>query len=250
MTRRGIGLPELLVTLVLGVVVMAAASRTLVQHLRQQRDRDAQARADNVVREVHDVLRAELSHASGDLRVLGDTAVEIASVRIVALACDLSSTRLVVPGTQAWWSPPRAGDSLAVIDTLTHGEWRTAIAATATQRPSANCPDGGTRLTLVTAPPASVPPLRLPVRVWRVARYIAYRASDGLWWLGERTCAPGCGSAQPIAGPLLPPSQGGLRLALLTAVDGRQAALDVSVRAGDHARVSALFARLPVAAFP
>jgi type II secretory pathway component PulJ len=248
--RDGTGLAELLVSLALAGVILAAATRGLVQHLALHRARDAQERAAEIVREVHDVLRAELAHAVGDVRVLGDTAVELASLRILARACRQDPARLVVPATAPTRSAPRAGDSLAVMDTLSRSEWRTVIAAAGTQRASADCPAGGVRLALGASLPASVPALAVPMRVWRTVRYVAYRAGDGSWWLGERLCTPGCGAAQPIAGPLLPPAQGGLRLSAVLGADGRTRVLDVSARAEVATHAASRSSRLPLPSAP
>lgn len=248
--RDGTGLAELLVSLALAGVILAAATRGLAQHLALHRERDARSRAAEIVREVHEVLRAELGHAVGDVRVLGDTAVEVASLRSLARACHQDVARLVLPTSEPVWSAPRAGDSLAVMDTLSRSEWRTVIAVAGTQRASAECPAGGTRLTLQTALPASVPARALPVRVWRTVRYVAYRAGDGSWWLGERLCPSGCGAAQPIAGPLLSPTQGGLRLRAVLGADGRPNFLDVSARAVVATHTAIQFARLPLPTAP
>lgn len=245
--RAGTGLAELLVSLALAGVVMAAATRGLVQHLAQHRAREARARADEVVREVHEVLRAELGHAAGNVRVLGDTAVDVASLRLLARACADGPSRLVLPATAPTWSPPRAGDSVALMDTLSRREWRAVVVSVGTQRASADCPAGGIRLTLGASLPASVPARAVPARIWRTARYLTYRAGDGSWWLGERACAPGCGAAQPIAGPLLPPAQGGLRLVAYHGPDGQPRAVDLSVRAVVAGQASSLAARLPLA---
>ncbi len=245
--RRGTGLPELLVALTLTGVVLATASRGLLQHLRQQRDRDAQARAENVVRDVMGVLRSELAHASGESMLLGDTAMQLSSLRTSAIGCDLVAARLVIPSDVGWWSAPKAGDSVAVTDTLTGLEWRAGVTATGTQHASSRCPAGGTRVTLSAVPPPSVPILLVPSRIWRTVRYTVYRASDGLWWLGERNCTPGCGAAQPIAGPVLSPSQAGLRLSVVRYVDGIAAAIDLSVRVTLDLHTAAGSARLPLA---
>lgn len=248
--RTGAGLAELVVSLALAGVVMATASRSVVQQLRLHRERDAQAQADAIVREVSEVLRAEIGHADAAVRVLGDTAIELASQRIAASACEQSAARLVVPSNAAWWSAPHAGDSVALLDTLARSEWHAAIVATGTQRATAACPSGGTRLTLSDLPPATVPSIQVPVRVWRILRYMVYRASDNTWWLGERACAPGCGSAQPIAGPLLPPSQRGFRVAFVLRGDAQPVAIDLSLRAIIGGRTARLSARLPLVAAP
>lgn len=248
--RSGTGLAESLVVLVLAGVLMAAVGRGLSQHLRLRRERDDQARADEIVQVVRDVMRAELGHSEPVPRLLGDTAVQLASTRIAAVACELVAARLTLPASAPSWSAPRAGDSLAIIDTLTGAEWRTAVIATGTQRANAHCPAGGTRLTLAAPTPPSVPALLLPVRIWRMVRYVTYQAGDGDWWLGERSCTTGCAAAQPIVGPLLPPNQGGFRLALVPGPDGRPVALDVSARAVVGGRSSAMSARLPLAVVP
>lgn len=248
--RDGTGLAELLVSLALAGVLLAAATRGLVQHLALHRTRDARSRAAEIVREVHDVLRAELAHAAGEVRVLGDTALEVASLRVLTRACHQDPVRLVLPATEPVWSSPRAGDSLGVMDTLSRGEWRTVIVAAGTQRASAECPNGGVRLTLGTALPATVPARAVPARVWRTVRFVAYRAGDGAWWLGERLCATGCGAAQPIAGPLLAPSQGGFRLRAVPGSDGRMRFLDVSARAVIATHPAQQSSRLPLPAAP
>lgn len=248
--RPGTGLAELLVSVALAGVVMAAASRSLVQHLRWQRSRAAGAAAEQIVRDVHDVLRAELERSAGVARVLGDTAVEVPALRGLIRACDASVGRLVVPNASSWWATPRSGDSLAVPDTLTRTEWRTVITAVGTQRASSQCPAGGTRLALASNLPATAPALALPVRVWRIMRYTAYRASDGMWWLGERNCTPTCGSVQPVAGPVLPPSQGGFRVGLVLDTEGRPRAIDLLVRAEISGRRASIAARIPTGGAP
>lgn len=248
--RDGTGLAELLVSLALAGVIVATATRGLVQHLALQRARDARAHAAEIVREVHDVLRAELAHGAGDVRVLGDTAIDLASMRVLARACHHDLARLVLPATEPTWGAPRAGDSLAVMDTLSRSEWRTVIVVAGTQRPSTDCPAGGIRLTLAAAPPATVPVRAMPARVWRTVRYVAYRAGDGSWWLGERPCTSGCGAAQPVAGPLLPPTQGGFRVGAVLDDDGRPRFVDVSVRAAVAAHAAVHSSRLPVPTAP
>jgi hypothetical protein len=238
------------VSIALAGVILAAATRGLVQHLALHRARDARSRAAEIVREVHDVLRAELAHTAGDVRVLADTAVEVASLRVLARACHHDQARLVLPATEPAWSTPRAGDSLGVMDTLARREWRTVVAAAGTQRPSADCPAGGVRLTLGASLPESAPARAVPTRVWRTVRFTAYRAGDGSWWLGERLCATACGAAQPIAGPLLAPSQGGLRMSAVPGADGRTRFLDVSVRAEVATHAVRLSSRLPLPAAP
>ena len=248
--RRGAGLAELLVSLALSGVIAAAATRGLLQHSRLERERAAQERANAIVREVHAVLRAEVEHAARPANILGDTALDLASQRLLTIPCDADATQFIVSAALPWWSPPRAGDSLAAMDTLTRTEWRGAVAGVGTQQPDARCPSGGVRLTAAAPLPPTVPARVVPVRVWRVVRYMIYRSSDGEWWLGERSCTPACGPAQPVAGPLLSSAQGGLHFSLTPDRSGQIAALDISVRAAVDGRVARSSARLPLAMAP
>ena len=70
-------------------------------------------------------------------------------------------------------------------------------------------------------------------------RFTLYHAGNGDWMLGWRRCAPislVCGVVQPVAGPLRPPSSGGLRIRALTApnrweIEARGAGSEHAVRA-------------------
>jgi type II secretory pathway component PulJ len=244
--RRGTGLAELLLSLALGGVIASAATRGLVQHLRLQRAREATARAEAIVRDVHEVLRAELAHAAADVQVVGDTALQVSSVRVFTRACQLDASRLVIPAAESWWSAARAGDSVAIMDTLMRAEWRGAIAAVGTVRTAPACPTGGTRITLAVPMPPTVPANTVPMRIWRAARYASYRAGDGTWWLGERSCTPVCGAAQPIAGPLLAPAAQGFRVLAVRDGAGVTRAVDLVVRAVVDGREVRRTARLAV----
>lgn len=245
--RGGTTLAEMVVALALAGVLMGAAARGVTQHLRWQRDRAEWQQGDDAARQAVAVLRSEVERADGTVTVLGDTAVQLSAVRVVAVACDTGASRLVVPASVAAWSAPRIGDSLAMADTAL-GEWRTSIVAASSLHSSTRCPAGGTRVTLAAPLAPSALPLLLPARVWRVARYMIYRAGDGSWWLGERSCAPACTSAQPVAGPLATPAQGGLRLSLVVSSDGRPLALDIQARAPVRGRVASASARVPLRA--
>ena len=61
--------------------------------------------------------------------------------------------------------------------------------------------------------PADVP-AGTPVRVTRWERWVVYRAGDGRWYVGIREFSPATSrfvAAQPIAGPFLHATRGGLR---------------------------------------
>lgn len=245
MRRTGTSLAEAVVALSLTTALLGAAARGLAHHERWWSERRMAGDAALAADETLAVLRAQLEHASGVPIVLGDTAVQLASLRVVASPCTAVANTMVLPATATAWSAPRAGDSVAVLDT-SGAEWRSVLTAVRDERPGSACPGGGTRLVMAAELPAFA--LWLPARVWRTVRYVAYRGGDGAWWLGERSCAPTCGSAQPATGPLLAPSQGGLRLALVLTPTGRPVALDVRVRARAGTRVVSATARLPLSA--
>jgi type II secretory pathway pseudopilin PulG len=247
---RGTGLVELLIALALGGVVAAAAGISLVQHQRVQRQRIAATQGETIAGDVLRVMRTQVGHAAGDARVLGDTAVQLALLRGVVRACAVEAARITVPASEVWWSTVRAGDSVAVLDTLIHSEWKAAVQSAGSQRPSVACPAGGTRISLSAPLSPTAPARAMPVRIWHAARIVLYRASDGNWWLGERLCSSSCGAAQPVAGPLLSPSQGGFRVRLDTLASGVAAALDVEVRASVLGYVGARTARLTLRSAP
>jgi type II secretory pathway pseudopilin PulG len=228
--RRGAGLAELVVSLSLAGVVAAVAVAGLAQHQRAQQRRETAAVAEQIAHDVLRVMRAQLAHALDAPQLLGDTAVQLRVLRGAAKACAVDPTRLTFPSDGEWWSAPRMGDSLAVLDTLSAIEWKASVLATTTLRASPNCPTGGTRLTLSEPVPATVPPLLLPARVWHTVRLALYRASDGQWWLGERLCTPACGAMQPIAGPLRSPAEGGFRLMRAPGDSTGPLRIDVRVR--------------------
>lgn len=228
--------------LAISALVMAAALRGLSVHLGLQRARASQARAQQVVSDVTGILRLESSRAVAPPIVRGDTAIDLSVLRGVATACEVSGTRLVVPASAAWWEAPRAGDSIAILDTLTRTPWRSTVLAVGVQRPSAACPAGGTRLTLAEVTPGTVPALFMPAQLWHTARYVVYRAADGLWWLGQRACPSGCGTVQPVAGPL-PPGRG-LRVRPRLDSTGRTVGVDFTVAASIDGAAASAAARL------
>lgn len=240
--RQGTGLAELAVALALAGVVTAVAVAGLAQHQRLQQRQENSARAEQVAHDVLRVLRAQLRHAIGVPRLLGDTAIQLSLLRGALRACAVAPSRLVLPVGQDWWTSPRVGDSLAALDTLTGIEWRAAVLAVGTQRASADCPTGGMRLTLSAPAPETVPVMLLPVRIFHTVRLAPYRASDGSWWFGERLCQPACGAMQPIAGPLRSPADGGFRLQYADGDTAGSMRIDVGVLpavAGQGARATA-----------
>ncbi|MFI5233470.1 MAG: hypothetical protein ACHQSE_13255 [Gemmatimonadales bacterium] len=233
--RRGAGLAEMIVALVLAAVVSAAGATALAGAERYARVARAESAARRTLREARDVLASELSPTAADsLHVRGDTAVDFLGLVGVSVVCVSSGTLLVLPPDAAsggypfssWRASPEPGDLVAVFDSAAGGVWHAATVDTAsTSTTGAGCtPASGLlsasdsavrRAVIQVVLTASLAPgaarVGSPVRVVRRARYALTRAADGSWSLSYRRCdASACGVAQPVAGPFAAPRDSGL----------------------------------------
>ena len=223
LNRRAASLIELLVSLTLGSIVLAAATSSV---LRQQRTHDrivSVAASDVQLRTATTVLANQLSFvdaAAGDL-TLGqaqDTALQFRATVGVGLSCDRrTGAVLLLPDTAGevslggFASQPRAGDSLWFLaDSLWTGTRVDGVVAV-----SASCPTpfsvSGATLRLTLAALNDTIPAGAPLRITRSTRYAIYRSGDGTWQLGFREWSESTGSfasPQPVAGPLLRQSDG------------------------------------------
>ncbi|MGH7653909.1 MAG: hypothetical protein ACREN6_04535 [Gemmatimonadaceae bacterium] len=248
--RRGAGLAEMIVALVLAAVVSAAGATALAGAERYARVARAQAAARRTLREAQAVLVSELGAATADsLRVRGDTAVDYLGLVGVSVVCASSGAELVLPPDVAsggypyssWRAAPEPGDLVAVFDSAGGGAWHAATVDTASAStdgsgctPSTgllSATDSAARRAvtrvLLTASLAGAARVGSPVRVVRSARYALTRAADGTWSLSYRRCdGSACGVAQPVAGPFAAPRDSGL-VFMDMAGEGR---LDVSLR--------------------
>ncbi|MFL5606856.1 MAG: hypothetical protein ACJ8AD_10465 [Gemmatimonadaceae bacterium] len=217
--RRGTTLPELLVALTLGAVVLGTASASL---LRQQ---GTARRVTGIVagaaqgRAAAMLLPAELADldpSAGDLAAgeARDSALQLRASIATGVACDsavgqvllaLSDGDDLAPGGLA--SPPRAGDSLWWYAEATSG-WRAQRIADV-RAAVARCPvrvggDGeGPVLRIILANRDTVP-VGAMLRLTRPIAYVVYRSGDGSWQLGMREWSDavrGFAPPQPIAGP-------------------------------------------------
>ena len=234
--RRGAGLAEMIVALVLAGIVSAAGATALAGVERYARASRAGAQARRTLREAEAVLASDLRASLADsVRVRGDTAVDFPGIVGVSVVCVSSGTVLVLPPDVAssgypyssWRASPEAGDVVAVFDTAAGGIWRTATVDSASSRTDgAGCmPSSGllspsdraarrasTRIVLRSALATAPAGIASPVRVLRPARYALTHSSDGDWALSYRRCdAVSCGTAQPVVGPLAAPGDSGLR---------------------------------------
>jgi len=235
--RPGYLLAEALCALALAGLLAAAAAMLLSGARRSLHAAERRDRAERAERETLAILRETLAGADGII-LRGDTAVEFDLLIGTGVVCDHEAAAIVLP-------PPtvRSGPPLTVITqplgpedvvavrtsaiTDDEEEWWIGVVDSAQVRQLPGVCDPGSgwravadadaavlRLTLLDPLPPAVEE-GAPVRIGRRGRLTLYHAGGGAWMLGWRRCHPWlevCGAVQPVAGPLRPPSAGGLRM--------------------------------------
>lgn len=192
--RSGIAVLEVLLAIVLGASLTAAAVSLLRAAAVAGMRATHRSRVESVVEEALGVTVA-LVGGSAQVVVDGDTAVTLERAVLDALPCGdgsvvvLSDDAVAAPLPDDRWSIlARLADSVV---------WRPSPALSV-RDPAVACP----------LPDST----RLLARVTRRVRVVPYRSSDGTWMLGLRTCVTECGPAQPLAGPIRPPVEEGWRV--------------------------------------
>ena len=229
-----------------------------------------------------------LSSIGGDIAMMTDTSMRIRTNVGTSVICAIGAgrtsftippTALVQPPSSGVAvvltsfvdriSPPTANDTAWVLnpDIPSQAPWdsvRVVSPGVTAVNPAVGCPRGGTTSFLpagaseesFTVPVASALPAGVtvgsPVRFTRTVRYTFYRdATDGQWYLGFQNCAGagGCGTAQPMSGPFLPPTASanttGFRftyydsLGAVTNVPRDVARIQITTRASSREAVSA-----------
>ncbi|MEJ2679335.1 MAG: prepilin-type N-terminal cleavage/methylation domain-containing protein [Gemmatimonadota bacterium] len=222
--RSGFTLVELLVVMVIGGVLIAAAYRTLISQERSYRVYDAAVNTQQATRMSLQVLSAELREISaqgGDLLYADDHAVAFRALRKLGFVCDMNKTLKQITVVRMGEEPFKINDNLFVYvdgDTLTGSDdfWDTAQVST---MGSGGCTSvaglaiaaalpGGTQsiLKLAGAPHIDSVNVGAPVRSFDRVLYAAKKFGDE-WYLGRAT-APD--TMVPLIGPLAPPTRDGL----------------------------------------
>lgn len=216
--RSGWTLPEMLIALTVTSLIVALAAGASVGQLRMYgglgdavavRTQVAQATLvmSGVLRDVPD---------RHHILVAMDSAIEVAATTGTSFTCSADTSRMVVARAKtsghtwaAFSETPAPGDAVEILAVdSTVGR---LVAHVATEPSTAACtrfPD--TEGWSVPLEEPFVVGAGMPVRFTRRVRLSAYRASDGLWYLGLKEWNATLGrfnSIQPVAGPLLP--QGG-----------------------------------------
>lgn len=211
----GFTLVELLVGVVLGGVVAAAACRLLQENQRFYRSQAEILDVQQGLRAVAFVLSSELrglDARDGDLLATGCDSVSIRAMRVFSVVCAPADPAGSVVISEALTfgsrAPDPARDRVLVFaegDLAGGGDvWLDlGLAAVAT---GARCGDGspGTTLRLSGAVTALARVAAgAPLRMYERTTYRLYADEDGIAWLGERHVVSGTWSAlSPVAGPL------------------------------------------------
>jgi prepilin-type N-terminal cleavage/methylation domain-containing protein len=237
--RGGVTLVELIVALAISGVVLSLITSISVRQQRIYADLADAAALSGQLREAAAILPTDLRGAassSGDIRSgeARDTAIEFRGTIASAVVCDTTASGVLlapagsgVTGFASFLIPIEAGDTAWVYSAREAlDEWRpyrvASVASTA--HSAATCAPLGPTLTgsersaarIAIELDAGPPPagtVGAPVRFTRVVRYSLYRAADGEWYLGARDWNPAAArfnTIQPVSGPFLSPSLGGL----------------------------------------
>jgi hypothetical protein len=220
---------ELMLALVSGAIVIAAAVGVIVRAERFHAGVEERIRMSSRLRAGGDVLAASLRYGAMEgapISLATDTAVELATVIGAATTCapaaagrvalvpDSLASGAALTGTVA--TPDSADDVLvwhvASSAQPTAGWDRARVVSVSVRAAGSVCPIGplvsvadiASRAQAfdLTVAPAIGANAGAPVRIVRQARFSVYRASDGLWYLGYRRCPGGqCGTIQPVSGP-------------------------------------------------
>lgn len=231
--RRGFTLVELLVAVVLLGVVTAGIYRTLVTNQRTYHAQVQRIDLQQNIRAAVTVLPAEfreLDAADGDITAMSATSITIRAMRQLEFLCALPVLDVgLIPGpmlkatTLTLANQPRYGsrdidpatDSILVYyegdeGTRTDDGW--VIGDIAVPVGNANCPAPDNR-------PARTYAVRLffgpnqwshtnflqsgaPVRGFQSLTYLLYQASDGRYYIGQRSTVAAVERLEPIIGPV------------------------------------------------
>lgn len=252
LNRRAATLVELLVALVLGAVVLGAATLSVLRQQRTHARIANVASSDAQLRSATGMLAGQLAFidaAAGDIAPgeARDTAVQLRASITSALACDRGINGVtflpdpsgaVALGGSA--SDPRVGDSLWFLgDSTWRGVRISGVAAVTVACPSPFANKGPSlRLTLSGSTDTIM--AGAPLRVTRPIRYAFYRASDGTWQLGFREWSEPTTSfaaPQPVAGPFVRQGSGRQTRLRYFASGGEELVGAVSERSAARIRV-------------
>ena len=207
LTRKGIGLVEVMVAMALTGLLAALLATILAGSAAQVRDRSERIAAEHSLRVAGNAVRAVLESAQAggsDLALIAPSGFLARVTRGGGVLCQWTGSDLVVRRSPFWWNvvrEPSGGRDSLLVGKLTEPGW-IAVALRADPR-STPCPDGSPGLALA----ASLDPTGAgaigpgsPVRFFEPVEVRLY-TSSGSDWVGLRLVATG-EAIQPLAGPL------------------------------------------------
>jgi prepilin-type N-terminal cleavage/methylation domain-containing protein len=215
---RGFTLIEMMVSLTVGGIVMAAVVGLLTTQTRTYMQERAMADASESLRGAGALLSWELRHASmaGDtLSSIAATTVTLRSVQGVGIVCAKNAA-----GAYGIWKNggdilATADDSALVFKTLTQ-KWKklkisqvgtpVAMGLLACAWAGGRPPDLVVRLVAGAPSDTSGILVGSSFRAFRRVQYSEYQET-GRWWLGRKV---GAGAWEKVTGPLLAPASNGL----------------------------------------
>lgn len=229
--RRGVTLPELLISLTVMSGVLALATHFALGQQRLFREQmgiaDVRSQLNQGAQLVASIAWS-VAPAGGELLAAHDTALEIRMVVGVAVACGGAPGRMLLPAPAndtgptlaAFLTAPALGDHAAALFSDSLGDSWLTLRVAGPPTVGAGCaalPGIQESWTVPTLEPLAIP-VGAPLRITRPLRLAFYRASDGRWYLGARDwngADAAFNAVQPVAGPLRPwssdPGETGLR---------------------------------------
>ena len=231
--KGGFTLPELLVSVVLGGIVLASVYKIMINQGRAYGKERELMDVRETVRSGATLLAWELRGAAtggSQLATMTADSLTLRAIQGFGIVCAKHAT---LPRYALW----RSGGSIAATSDdsalayMGSSQWRrqkisqvgtpTALGVTACAWPGARVPD---LVVEVTGDTSSIV-VGASFRAFRTVRYAEYQTS-GRWWLGRKVGA--AATYDQLTGPLLAPASGGLKFAYydtLGAVTANAAAL-------------------------
>ena len=261
--RRGFTLTELMITVVLFGLVMAALMGVIVRQQRFYRGANEIIDTRSQMRQAASILPIDLrgtSSIGADIKSVSDSSVEFLANLGSGIICQLNGTQefymlptdLTRHTLTSWYAQPVVGDSVFIYDegALRGSEddsWtRLLIDGVSTVTYSTAC-DGAPYATTTSADRGNRYRFHVAsayagtvlqgsiVRFARLVRYRFYAGGDGQWYLGYQQYSGGAWSTvQPLSGPYRPyaaNASSGLRLTYYNEAGTQLTTNDATTRA-------------------
>lgn len=232
---------EIVIAMGVGGVVLAVITNVSIRQQRLFTDLTDGVALSGQLREAATILPIDLrgvSIASRDIRDARDTSIELRGTIASGVVCDTITNGLIIaPGAAgagayaSYLTAIDVGDTAWVFTpTDIVDDWRPYVVATSGTSVPRQCAPRGPQLSdsvralsrvsivLATRPTSLATMIGTPIRVTRPLRYSLYRASDALWYLGEKewnTPTARFNTIQPVSGPFLSAASGGLTFSYL-----------------------------------